>query len=77
MTLPDAYLSVVEALSHAGVAHQTAVRIHWVDAEQVEAEGAEKYLAGMDVILVPGGFGYRGVEGRFWRATPGKRKSLI
>ncbi|NLY91474.1 MAG: CTP synthase [Firmicutes bacterium] len=64
VSLPDAYLSVAEALHHAGVAHETAVRIHWVDAEKIEAEGAEKFLAGMDGILVPGGFGYRGVEGK-------------
>src|SRR5690606_14878291 len=76
VTLPDAYLSVVEALSHAGVAHQTAVRIHWVDAEQVEAEGAEKYLAGMDGILVPGGFGYRGVEGKILAARYAREKKV-
>ncbi|HBL36149.1 MAG TPA: CTP synthase [Firmicutes bacterium] len=64
VTLPDAYLSLTEALHHAGVALRTGVRIHWVDAEQIEAEGAEKLLAGMDGILVPGGFGYRGVEGK-------------
>jgi CTP synthase len=64
VTLPDAYLSVTEALYHAGVALGTGVRIHWVDAEQVEVEGAEKHLAEMDGILIPGGFGYRGVEGK-------------
>ena len=64
IALPDAYLSVTEALHHAGVAQETAVRIHWVDAEKIEVEGAEEFLAGMDGILVPGGFGYRGVEGK-------------
>ena len=64
VALPDAYLSIVEALCHAGVPHQTAVKIHWVDAEKVAAEGAERLLAQMDGIIVPGGFGERGIEGK-------------
>ncbi len=76
VSLPDAYLSVVEALHHAGVAHETAVRIHWVDSEKIETEGAEQLLAGMDGILVPGGFGYRGVEGKI-RAAGFAREQKI
>lgn len=64
VALPDAYLSIVEALYHAGVVHRTAVKIHWVDAEKVEREGPEQLLADMHGILVPGGFGDRGIEGK-------------
>jgi CTP synthase len=76
VTLPDAYLSVAEALHHAGVAHQTAVRLHWIDAEKVEAEGAAKHLTGMDGILVPGGFGYRGVEGKIAAAGFARKEKI-
>ncbi|MGQ9780081.1 MAG: CTP synthase [Bacillota bacterium] len=62
--LPDAYLSVVEALRHGGVAHEARVKIRWVDAEAVEREGPEKHLAGASGIIVPGGFGPRGIEGK-------------
>ncbi len=62
--LKDAYLSVVEALSHAGVSYQAAVDIKWVSAEALTGEGAEKHLLEVDGILVPGGFGDRGIEGK-------------
>lgn len=61
--LHDAYLSVAEALTHAGIAHRVAVDIRWVDSEDIESDGPEVHLSGVDGILVPGGFGYRGVEG--------------
>jgi len=61
--LPDAYLSVKEALIHAGVAHDCGVRINWIHSEDVKRAGAETLLAGMDGIVVPGGFGERGFEG--------------
>ncbi|MBQ1395958.1 MAG: CTP synthase [Eubacterium sp.] len=64
ISLHDAYLSVVEALHHAGVANDTFVDIRWVDAEEVTAGTAEKLLGGAAGILVPGGFGGRGVEGK-------------
>lgn len=64
VSLPDAYLSVAEALRHGGVAHRSAVKIHWVDSEKIEAEGVEKSLSKVDGILVPGGFGSRGIEGK-------------
>lgn len=60
----DAYKSIYEALDHAGVAHQTTVRVQRVHSEAVEREGAEKLLKGVDGILVPGGFGERGIEGK-------------
>lgn len=64
ISLPDAYLSVCEALSHAGIHHDHIVNIHWVDGEELSAEEVEGTLSGMDGILVPGGFGVRGIEGK-------------
>jgi CTP synthase len=60
----DAYKSIYEALDHAGIAHRTQVRIQSVQSEEVEREGAERLLAGFDGVLVPGGFGERGIEGK-------------
>jgi CTP synthase len=60
----DAYKSVYEALDHAGVHHHARVRVVRVDSEKLAAEGAEKSLAGVDGLLVPGGFDRRGVEGK-------------
>lgn len=61
--LHDAYLSVVEALRHAGYVYGTRVNIDWVDSETVTEENAREKLGGCDGILVPGGFGNRGIEG--------------
>ena len=61
--LRDAYKSISEAMVHAGVANDARVRIEWVDSEQVEKEGPEKLLQGVSGLLVPGGFGQRGIEG--------------
>ncbi len=62
--LNDAYLSVVEALRHACLAQNASLDLHWVCAEQIEDEGAESLLKGMDAVVVPGGFGNRGVDGK-------------
>ena len=62
--LPDAYLSVVEALKHAGFTHNTDIDIDWVNAEEINAENVEARLKDADGILVPGGFGERGVDGK-------------
>jgi len=62
--LQDAYKSIYESLAHAGAAQDCAIDIVQVDAEDIEVEGAEKYLQGVAGILVPGGFGERGVEGK-------------
>ena len=62
--LNDAYLSVVEALRHACISHDASLDLHWFNAENIESEGAEKLLQGMDAIVVPGGFGNRGVNGK-------------
>ncbi len=60
----DAYKSVYEALDHAGIANKARVRISRIRSEEVEAEGAERVLAGCDALLVPGGFGERGIDGK-------------
>lgn len=62
--LHDAYISVVEALKHGGIASHATVNLHWIDSEQVNPENVEEILGDMDGILVPGGFGDRGVEGK-------------
>ncbi len=61
--LQDAYISLNEALKHAGIHTRTKVNIRFVDSEELERDGTER-LAGMDAILVPGGFGERGIEGK-------------
>jgi CTP synthase len=61
--LPDAYLSVKEALRHAGVFHDRDVDISWVQSEDIERDGANEWLDHVAGIVVPGGFGARGVEG--------------
>jgi CTP synthase len=61
--LRDAYKSITEAMVHAGVANEARVQIEWVDSEEVEERGPEKLLEGVSGILVPGGFGQRGIEG--------------
>ena len=62
--LNDAYLSVVEALRHACIAQDASLDLHWICSEQIEAEGPETLLKGMDAVVVPGGFGNRGVDGK-------------
>jgi CTP synthase len=64
VSLRDSYLSVVEALYHGGFECGCEVEIRWVQAEGVEKQGAEELLAGVDGILIPGGFGDRGIEGK-------------
>ena len=61
--LHDAYLSVAEALRHAGFFHQARVEIEWIDSEHLTSENSEQALGGLDGILVPGGFGGRGIDG--------------
>ncbi|SDG79216.1 CTP synthase [Alloyangia pacifica] len=62
--LEDAYKSIAEALTHGGMANRVKVNVSWVDAELFEREDAAPYLEGYDAILVPGGFGERGTEGK-------------
>ncbi|MCM0593516.1 MAG: CTP synthase [Gloeotrichia echinulata IR180] len=62
--LGDAYISVVEALQHAAIFTQGQMRLRWVNSETLETEPAEDHLGGVDGIVVPGGFGIRGVDGK-------------
>ena len=74
--LHDAYLSVAEALRHAGYYHNTHIRIHWIDSEEITAENTAEMLAGLDGILVPGGFGSRGLEGMILAAKYAREKNI-
>ena len=60
----DAYKSIIESFTHGGVANDIHVNLKWVDAEKIEEDGPEKWLDSVDGILVPGGFGERGTEGK-------------
>ena len=62
--LHDAYISVVESLKHAGYKHNAKVKIDWIQSEDITEENVHEYLKDADGILVPGGFGDRGVEGK-------------
>lgn len=62
--LNDAYLSVIEALKHAAIASHSALEVRWVNAEDLETNDPQSHLSGVDGIVVPGGFGVRGVNGK-------------
>ena len=66
--LPDAYMSVTEALKHAGWANGVDPKVRWVNSEQLTAESVESALDGASGVLVPGGFGHRGIEGKILAA---------
>ena len=73
--LPDAYKSVNEALKHAGLKNRLTVKIKYIDSQDIESKG-EQILQGLDAILVPGGFGERGVEGKI-TAAKYARENLV
>ncbi|MGP8330317.1 MAG: CTP synthase [Methanosarcinaceae archaeon] len=62
--LQDSYKSIIEAFTHAGVENDTKVNLKWIDSEAIEQDGAEAYLNDISGLLVPGGFGQRGIEGK-------------
>src|SRR5690606_11476747 len=64
VALPDAYLSVVEALRHGAAAHGVALDLRWISSDDITGLLADTYLEDLDAIVVPGGFGYRGMEGK-------------
>jgi len=74
--LHDAYLSVTEALNHASIYHNTHVKIHWIDSEEITSETAEAKLSGLDGIIIPGGFGSRGIEGMIQAARYAREKHI-
>ncbi|MBE0540867.1 MAG: CTP synthase [Verrucomicrobia bacterium] len=76
MGLQDAYKSVYEAIIHGGVANDCGVEIVRVDSEEIEKEGPDKALSGLGGILVPGGFGERGIEGKIQAAQFAREKQL-
>ncbi len=76
VALHDAYLSVAEALKHGGIANRTDVTICWVDAEELSEETVGDVLSGADGIIVPGGFGTRGTEGKILAAGYAREKKI-
>ncbi len=76
VSLPDAYLSVVEALNHGGFHHGAKIEIEWIQAEDTEGLLAEGRLRDLDGIVIPGGFGERGVEGKVAAATYARENDI-
>jgi CTP synthase len=76
VSLPDAYMSVVEALRHAGFESDTEIDVKWVNSEEVTAENVEELLGDVDGILVPGGFGDRGIEGKIIATRYAREKKI-
>ncbi len=74
--LVDAYKSLHEALLHGGLAHDAKVALRYIDSEQVEEKGAAPLLDGVDAVLVPGGFGTRGTEGKIAAARYARERGL-
>ncbi|MBP2338038.1 CTP synthase [Saccharothrix coeruleofusca] len=75
--LPDAYLSVTEALRAGGFAHRAKVEIAWVPSDECKtASGAAHALAGVDAVLIPGGFGVRGIEGKIGAITHARTRGI-
>ncbi len=74
--LSDAYLSLVEALRHSAIALGSEVKIRWVDAEEIEQDGADTYLQNISGLIVPGGFGIRGIEGKIQAVTYARTEKI-
>ncbi|MCX8129087.1 MAG: CTP synthase [Clostridia bacterium] len=74
--LHDAYLSIVESLKHGGIANNADVRIKWVNSEHISEENVKNYLYKVDGILVPGGFGDRGIEGKILAAKYARENKI-
>jgi CTP synthase len=74
--LADAYKSLAEALLHGGIANNSRVNLLWVDSEEIEKSSAENYLSEVDGILVPGGFGSRGIEGKIAAISYAREKKI-
>lgn len=74
--LHDAYLSVAEAMRHAGYNYNTHINIHWIDSEEITEQNVDTLMSGLDGIIVPGGFGNRGVEGMILAAEYARENDL-
>lgn len=74
--LHDAYISVVEALKHGGISNRATVNIKWIDSEFVTIDNVDDFLSGMDGILIPGGFGDRGIEGKIHAITYARENNI-
>ncbi len=74
--LKESYKSLHEALVHGGVANGSKVELRYIDAESIEADGAEAHLTGLQGVLVPGGFGQRGVEGKIAAVQHARERGL-
>jgi CTP synthase len=74
--LPDAYLSIIESLKHGGFAHSAKVNIKWFASDDITRENCENILSGMGGILVPGGFGVRGVDGKVEAVRYAREKNI-
>src|SRR5947199_2599252 len=74
--LEDVYLSVVEALRHSGFLHGRRVDVDWVDSESLDPEGVRERLAAADGVLIPGGFGGRGIEGKIAAAQVAREQQI-
>ena len=74
--LHDAYLSVAEAMRHAGYENSAVVEIEWIDSEAIDAKNVNEKLAGLDGIVLPGGFGVRGVEGMIQTAKYARENKI-
>jgi len=76
VNLKDSYKSLNEALTHGGIANRCRVNMRYVDSEALAKEGPEKFLQGLDGILVPGGFGERGIEGKIMAVRYAREKQI-
>lgn len=76
VALPDAYKSITAAFIHAGMENDVKVNLRWVNTELIEDDGTDKHLNGIDGILVPGGFGERGIEGKLAAIRLAREKSI-
>ncbi len=74
--LKDSYKSLHEALTHAGIANGVKINHKYIDSEEIESDGVEKFLKGVDGILVPGGFGSRGIEGKILASKYAREKKI-
>lgn len=76
VNLPDAYLSVVESLKHGGYACGAKVEIKWIASDDIEDGSEQNILGGLDAIVVPGGFGFRGIEGKIAAAKYARENNI-